>query len=63
MNLGGTLAVCSERPNLRLQEIQLISDILSMDETYGRISRTIQIVQGSTVDQALKLRLDRADLA
>ena len=59
---GRDIGLCSERRDLRLQEIQLISDILSMDETYGRISRTVQIVQGSAVDQALKLRLDRDDL-
>jgi hypothetical protein len=41
----------------------LIRDILSMDETYGWISYTVEIVQGSTVDKTLKLRLDRDDLA
>ena len=35
MNLGGTLASVLERRDLRLQEIQLISNILSMDESYG----------------------------
>src|SRR5689334_14689793 len=59
---GGDIGRCSERRDLRLQEIQLISDVLSMDETYSRISCAVEIVQGSAVDQALKLRLDSRDL-
>ena len=50
--------VCSEGADLRFQEIHLIGDILGMDDTYSRISRTVQIVQGTAVNQILQLRLD-----
>jgi hypothetical protein len=36
--------ICSERTDFRIQEIQLISDILSMDKTYGRIICAVQVV-------------------
>src|SRR6516162_4954669 len=52
----------SERTDLRTQEIQLISDVLSMDDTYSCISYAVDVVQSSAIDQMLQLRLDRSDL-
>ena len=58
----GDIGSRSERRDFRFQKSHLISDILGMDQAYGRISRTIQIVQGSAINQALKLPLDSGDL-
>jgi hypothetical protein len=55
-------SVCPERADLGRQEIHLIDNILSMHDTYGRISRAVQIIQRSAVNQVLKLRLDGRDL-
>ena len=54
----GGKGVCSEGADLRFQEIHLIGDILGMDDTYSRVSRTVQVVQGTAVNQILQLRLD-----
>jgi hypothetical protein len=59
----GDEAVCPEGLDFRRQEIHLIDDILGMDDTYRRISRAVDGVQGSAVDQVLQLRLDGRDLA
>src|SRR6516165_1977334 len=53
------IGVCPERADLGFQEIHLIDDILGMHDTYGRISRTVHTIQSSTVNQVLKLGLDR----
>ena len=53
---------CTESADLCFQEIHLICDILSMDDTFSRVSCTVQIIQGSAVNQILKLRLDSRDL-
>ncbi len=54
----GDKGVGPERADLRFQEIHLINDILGMNDTYCRISCSVQTVQGSAVDQILQLRLD-----
>jgi hypothetical protein len=59
----GDEAVCSEGFDFRRQEIHLIDDILGVNEAYGRVSRTVDSVQGPAVDQVLQLRLDGRDLA
>jgi hypothetical protein len=38
------IGICSESTDLLAQEIRLISDILSMDDTYGQISCAVQVV-------------------
>jgi hypothetical protein len=56
------IVTCPERADLGCQEIHLIDNILGVHDADGRISRSIQIVQGSAVNQSLKLGLDGRDL-
>jgi len=50
MNFGTNVSV-PKRADLRFQKVQLIGNILGMDDAYGRISRTVKIVQGATINQ------------